>query len=155
MFRGLNLLNIDAKGRFAMPTRYRDYISQQTEGKMVFTIDTDERCLLLYALSEWEVIEEKLQALPSFNAAARRIQRLLLGHASEVELDGQGRLLMPALLREHATLDKRLMLVGQGKKFEVWSDTLWQQQRQAWIDIGVTSVEDKASLPDVLDTLSL
>ena len=86
MFRGVNGVNIDAKGRIVMPTRYRDRLQQESRGHIVMTIDTEERCLLLYPISAWEEIENKLAALPSFNAAARRIQRLLIGHATEAEI---------------------------------------------------------------------
>lgn len=80
--------------------RYRDQISVQCSGHMVLTIDTEERCLLLYPIDDWEEIQEKVNALPSFNPAARRLQRLLIGHATDLDMDGNGRLLIPSLLRE-------------------------------------------------------
>ena len=98
MFRGVNALNLDIKGRLAIPTRYRDEIVRLANGHMVITVDRDHS-LLLYPLPEWEEIERKLVKLPSFNAQARRLQRLLIGHATEVELDGNGRILLPPLLR--------------------------------------------------------
>src|SRR5579863_5520761 len=118
MFRGVNAINLDAKGRIVMPTRYRERLQQEAQGCVVLTIDTEEKCLLLYPLTAWEDIENKLASLPSFNQAARRIQRLLIGHATETELDSNGRILLPPLLREYADLTKTAMLVGQGKKFE-------------------------------------
>lgn len=151
MFRGVNAINVDAKGRVALPTRYRDLVQALCKGQMIATIDTEEQCLLLYPLDEWEAIEKKIEALPSFNPAARRIQRLLIGHAVEVELDGQGRLLLPSKLREYAQLDKKVVLIGQGKKFEVWSESLWESRRQEWLAEGVN---DKELPPDLL-TLSL
>ena len=102
MFRGINAINIDGKGRLAVPTRYRDALVSQDGASLVVTIDTEETCLLLYPAKQWQVIEDNLQRLPSFNAAARRIQRLLIGHATDVELDGNGRLLLPPLLRTTA-----------------------------------------------------
>src|SRR5687767_11800180 len=95
MFRGINGINIDAKGRIVMPTRYRERLQQESRNSVVLTIDTEERCLLLYPVHEWEIIEDKLATLPSFNPAARRIQRLLMGHATDVEIDNQGRILLP------------------------------------------------------------
>lgn len=152
MYRGVNGVNIDVKGRMAMPTRYRDNLQQESRGCIVLTIDTEERCLLMYPISAWEEIERKLAALPSFNPAARRIQRLLIGHATEAELDGQGRILLPPLLREYAGLNKRAMLVGQGKKFELWDDGHWQKRRDEWLDDETNLADD---LPDEVKSLSL
>lgn len=152
MFRGITAVNLDAKGRMAMPARYRDVLLTNGAGQLVVTIDTDETCLLLYPAAEWEIIERKIEALPSFNKAARRIQRLLIGHATELELDNQGRILLPTLLREYAGLDKCIMLVGQGKKFEIWSDTAWNSRRECWLE---TEGSDNAELPKELESLSL
>ena len=127
MFRGINSITIDAKGRMAIPARYRDLL----DSAMVLTIDTEETCLLLYPVLEWQKIEASLQKLPSFNAAARRIQRLLIGHATDIDLDTQGRILLPQELRQYANLQKQAVLIGQGNKFEVWNDELWQQKRNA------------------------
>jgi MraZ protein len=152
MFRGIHAINLDPKGRLAVPTRYRDRLQLDASGQLVLTIDTDAACLLLYPLPEWEVIEAKIQALPSFNPQARRIQRLLIGHATELELDGSGRILLPSLLREHAKLDKKVMLVGQGKKFELWSETTWNESRETWL-ADVSSSPD--SMPEEMKELSL
>lgn len=151
MFRGVNGINIDVKGRIVVPTRYRERL-QESRSCIVLTIDTEEKCLLLYPLTAWEEIESKLAQLPSFNPAARRIQRLLIGHATEVELDSHGRILLPPLLREYAGLSKHAMLVGQGKKFELWDDAHWQQRRTEWL-----SEESNADtvLPDEVKNLSL
>ena len=112
MFRGVAELNLDAKGRMTMPTRYRERLNERCAGRLVVTIDTDERCLLLYPLPEWENIERKLDALPSFNAQARRVQRLLMGHATDSDMDNNGRLLLPPPLRQYASLDKHVVLRG-------------------------------------------
>ncbi len=152
MFRGVNGVNIDAKGRIVMPTRYRERLQQASSGSVVLTIDTEERCLLMYPLSGWEEIESKLAQLPSFNPAARRIQRLLIGHATEVELDNHGRILVPPLLRDYAGLNKLAMLVGQGKKFELWDEEHWQQRRGQWL--AEESGKD-SELPDEVKSLSL
>ncbi len=148
MFRGANAVNMDAKGRIVLPTRYRACL----QGGSILTIDTEERCLLLYPLAVWEEIENKLATLPSFNAQARRIQRLLIGHATEVELDAQGRMLMPPLLREYAGLDKRAVLVGQGKKIELWAEANWQECRSLWLK---EELRVDGELPDVVKLLSL
>lgn len=152
MFRGINSVNLDPKGRMAIPVRYRQQLEEEAQGQVVATIDTDVRCLLLYPLHEWEVIERRIEALPSFNRNARRIQRLLLGHATEMELDSQGRILLPPLLREYAALDKKIILVGQGKKFEIWADELWHTSRESWLE---EKFEGEEGLPNELQTLSL
>src|SRR3990167_9712872 len=116
MFRGINAIALDAKGRLSIPTRYRDLLHSQTT-QVIVTIDTDAPCLLLYPFPEWEIIERKIAELPSLNPLARRIQRLLIGHATEIEPDAGGRLLIPSILRDYADLEKDAMLVGQGRKF--------------------------------------
>ena len=133
MFRGLTAIQIDAKGRLSIPSRYRAGFTGETSSTAVITIDTEQPCLLLYPTEPWLEIEQKLEQLSSLHPASRRIQRLLLGHATDVELDTQGRILLPPLLREYAHLDKSAMLVGQGKKFEIWDETHWQAGRAAWL----------------------
>lgn len=152
MFRGINGINIDAKGRIGMPTRYRERLQLDSLSKVILTIDTEELCLLLYPLPEWEEIEKKLASLPSFNPAARRIQRLLIGHATEIEMDGQGRILLPPLLREYAGLTKKVVLVGQGKKFELWDETHWDKCRRRWLQ---EESDPANSLPDEVKSISL
>lgn len=133
MFRGINEINIDSKGRLAVPTRYREALIEDGKHHLVVTIDTEETCLLLYPQEKWQLIEDKLQQLPSFNPAARRIQRLLIGHATDVEIDGQGRILLPTALREYAQLSKHVVMIGQGNKFEVWDQDLWKTRRELWL----------------------
>ncbi|MBT0720091.1 transcriptional regulator MraZ [Tatumella sp. TA1] len=128
MFRGANPVNIDSKGRLTIPTRYREQLYAESDGNMVCTIDLHQPCLLLYPLPEWERIERKLAGLSAMNPAERRIQRLLLGHATESQLDNAGRLLLSAPLRAHATLTKHIMLVGQYNKFELWDEHTWYDQ---------------------------
>lgn len=152
MFRGINAVNLDAKGRMAVPTKYRDRLVQDCAGKLVLTIDTESSCLLLYPLPEWEVIETKLQALPSFNHSARRIQRLLIGHATDIEMDGNGRLLLPPLLRDYAELGKKIVLIGQGKKFEIWDEQQWNEGRDRWLADEASKVDE---LPEEMKSLSL
>ena len=116
-FRGINNISVDAKGRMAMPARYRERLLESCGGRLVVTVDRDH-CLLVYPLPEWEIIEEKLIALPSLNKQARLLQRLIIGYATELEMDGQGRILLPAMLREYAGLNKKAVLIGQGKKLK-------------------------------------
>ncbi len=127
-------MSLDAKGRIVLPARYRERLLEICASQLVVTIDTDQPCLLMYPLPEWESIEEKIEALPSFNPTTRRIQRLLIGHATEVEVDANGRVLLPPPLRDYARLGKKVVLIGQGKKFELWDEVLWNERLDAWLD---------------------
>lgn len=152
MFRGLSAINIDAKGRVIVPMRYRGILETQSQNKIVITIDTEQACLLLYPFVVWEEIEQKIAALPSFNPLTRRIQRLLIGHATEEELDANGRILLPPPLREYAQLKQKAVLVGQGKKFEIWAEESWHKERGAWLGEKLLTQE---TLPEELKDLSL
>ena len=152
MFRGATLVNLDSKGRLAVPTRYRELLVAESQGQMVCTIDLHQSCLLLYTLPEWEIIEKKLARLSSMNPAERRVQRLLLGHASECQMDSAGRLLLASTLRQHAGLKKEVMLVGQFNKFELWDEQTWYQQVRDDIDAEHSAQEP---LSERLQDLSL
>ncbi|MDE9453720.1 division/cell wall cluster transcriptional repressor MraZ [Xenorhabdus bovienii] len=141
MFRGATLVNLDSKGRLTVPARYREMLNEESKGQMVCTIDLHQLCLLLYTLPEWEIIEEKLSRLSSMNLAERRVQRLLLGHASECQMDSAGRLLLANTLRQHAGLTKEVMLVGQFNKFELWDEQAWYQQVQNDIEAEQSTQE--------------
>lgn len=149
-FRGINVVNVEAKGRFAMPVRYREQLDVAAKSQWVATIDTEERCLLLYPLNAWEEIESKLAKLPSFDPQARRVQRLLIGHATELECDAQGRLLLPPELRDYAGIEKKIVILGQGNKFEIWSEEVWQARRTTWIE-----EQGKGEMPEDLKSISL
>ncbi len=151
MFRGVNTINLDAKGRMAMPARYRDQLQSHCAGHLVATIDTSSRCLLLYPVHEWEEIQRKIEMLPSFNPTSRRVQRLLIGHATDLQLDNSGRILLPQALREYADLEKRVALIGQGKKLELWDLDTWTRQREEWL----SEAEGEGEVPEDLQSLSL
>ncbi len=150
MFRGVNVLNLDAKGRIAMPTRYREQLVEQCASKLVVTVDRDH-CLLIYPFPDWEEIERKLVKLPSFNKQARSLQRLLVGHATESDMDAQGRILLAPPLRQFAQLEKRVVLIGQGNKFEVWDEQTWNKNCEAWF----AEDKDGGEMPPELESLSL
>ncbi|MEM7193567.1 MAG: division/cell wall cluster transcriptional repressor MraZ [Pseudomonadota bacterium] len=134
MFRGANAINLDTKGRLAIPSRYRDVLKTRSTGQLVVTVNnTKERCLWMYPLDEWQSVEEKLVNLPSFDANHQRLKRFLIGYASEIEMDKSGRVLLPAPLREFARLEKATYLVGQGNKFEIWNEELWNARCSEWI----------------------
>tara|TARA_R110002110_G_scaffold201232_3_gene412250 strand:+ start:381 stop:809 length:429 start_codon:yes stop_codon:yes gene_type:complete len=142
---------MDAKGRLAMPARQREPLLSQCSGQIVATIDTQATCLVIYPLPDWERIEQQIQALPALKPAVKRFQRLVLGYATDLELDGNGRILLPQPLRDYARLDKKLVLVGQGNKLELWAEELWLAEcEQALLDSG-----PEAELPDELMSLTL
>ena len=132
MFKGIHNINLDGKGRLTIPTKYRNTISDQSNGNMVVTIDSEEKCLLLYPATIFSNIEKKINDLPSFTKNTRRIQRLLIGHAEDLELDSSGRILLPKPLRLVAEMSKKVTLIGQGQKFEIWSDDIWNNKVNKW-----------------------
>jgi MraZ protein len=151
VFRGANKVTLDAKGRLAMPARYRERLVERSDGRVVITVDRSDRCLLIYPLPEWEEIERKLMKLPTLNQSVRRLQRLMVGHATDLELDSHGRVLVPPKLREYAALDRQSMLIGQGSRFELWDEDHWNERRDAWLSVDETAEE----LPEELESLSL
>ncbi len=156
MFHGATPVALDAKARLAIPTKLRDLLMQCCGGHLVLTLDL-AGCLLLYPFPEWEPIERKLNALPSFNPLSRQMQRLLVGNATDLEMDGSGRILLPALLRERAALARDVVLVGQGNRFELWSAAGWQAQCDAASDLPAQLNEalTKGEIPDELKGFSL
>jgi len=150
VFRGATKVTLDAKGRMVIPTRYREELQQRGASRLVVTIDRDQ-CLLIYPLPDWEEIERKLMRLPTLNEHARRLQRLMVGHATDLELDGHGRLLLPPKLREFAHLDRSAILIGQGNRFELWDEQRWDERRDKWLN----GEEPSVSLPAELGSLSL
>lgn len=127
MFRGITQLSLDAKGRLAIPARYRGELTSSCAGHLIVTVDPS-RCLLIYPQPAWEPIEQKLNNLSSFNPRTRSLQRLLVGNASDVEMDAAGRILVSPPLRQFASLSKEVVLVGQGAKFELWDEEQWNLQ---------------------------
>jgi MraZ protein len=127
MFQGATALNLDAKGRLAVPTRHRDGLQSGSGDKQVLTAHP-HRCLLLYPAPAWEPIRSRIMSFSSFDAQASLWKRLLVGFAEEIELDGAGRLLVSPELRKFASLEKAVMMVGQGSHFEIWSQDAWEKQ---------------------------
>jgi len=132
-----------------MPIRYRQDISDRCDGNMIVTADPD-RCLLLFPLEDWLMIEQKIAALPTLNKQSRILQRFMIGHATDVDVDKNGRLLVPPTLRSFAGLEKQVMLVGQGKKFEIWDEARWHENTEQWMG----EIADKNELIGDLESLS-
>jgi len=149
VFRGATKITLDAKGRLAIPTRYRERIDTRCDGQLVITLDRDH-CLLIYPLPDWEEIERKLVRLPSLQKRSREMQRIMLGYATEVDVDGAGRILLSRELREVAGLERTAMLIGQGHKFELWDEERWNAIRDDWLN-----ADDDGDLPPELESLSL
>ena len=127
MFQGSDNITMDAKGRIAIPTKCREKLASVCGGRIVITAHIQERCLSIYPIHEWEEkVLPQVQALPTVHKAAARAQRLVIGYANDVTIDGAGRVLVPPTLRSYAGLDKKLMLVGLGCKFELWSQKTWE-----------------------------
>jgi MraZ protein len=146
MFRGASKVTLDAKGRMAIPTRYRAAVTSRCDGSLVATIDRDP-CLLLYPLPDWEDVERRLMRLPGNKPAIRAYQRRMVGHAAEMEMDSHGRILIARELREFAGLDRQLMLIGQGNKFELWDESRWNE----WVEMS--SADESLELPPELESL--
>lgn len=150
MFRGIHSINMDAKGRLAVPARFRDLLVEACKGQIVVTIDPTERCLALYPLPRWQEIQDKIEQLPSFHPQAKRMQRLFIGHACDCELDGAGRMLVPGMLRNYAGLEKKLILLGQGQKVEIWSEERWDERFESMLSAS----DGLESLPEEMQSLS-
>lgn len=141
MFQGSSALTLDAKGRMSIPTRYRDALVSEDEGRLTLTRHPDG-CLLLYPRSVWEVKRKQIAAMPM---SARAFQRLLLGNAHDVEMDSAGRILITAELREAATLDREAMLLGLGGHFEIWNPSELKQKEQEELAQGMSDVFEQFS----------
>jgi len=150
VFRGVATFNLDAKGRMAIPAKFRKHLDVCCEGRLVVTIDHSDHCLQLYPLPEWEQVEEKLAALPSLNPQVRKLKRMLLGYATECEMDSNGRILLPAKLREFAVLDKSVVMIGQGNKFELWNEQTWNALMDECLEEDFGEI-----LPAELESLSI
>ncbi len=150
-FKGTSQVTIDTKGRVMMPSKYRDFLYKEFHGKFVVTADRDE-CLLIYPKSFWDMkVEPQLLKLPDLNKQARFIKRLFLGHATECEMNSQGRILLTPPLREFAHLKKNANLIGQGAKFELWDSDHWNKQRNAWLK----EESDTKDVHEILEKIDL
>lgn len=112
---------IDAKGRLIIPSKFRESLGDE------FVVSKGmDGCLFVYANNDWDAFEQKLTSLPLINKEARQFARFFLAGAAQVELDKQGRILLPAGLREFAGLEKDVVLVGVGSRIEIWSSERWE-----------------------------
>ena len=149
MFRSSSNVSLDSKGRLAIPSRFRERLMGIADGCLVQTLNPLDRCLWLYPLPAWELIEEKLAELSDFDKQSRRTKQMMRGYATDCQLDSHGRILVPTELRNYAQLDRQATILGQGNKFEIWNRENWDEQRDNWLS------DEKGTSTVALQTLSL
>ena len=154
MFRGSDPINMDAKGRMAIPTRYRDLLSQLCGGDLVITIDMKSTCLTLSPLPEWKSFEEKVAALPALDDLGEMLSRFVVGQAQDIQLDSSGRILIPSELRDYAEIEKKLILVGRTQRVEIWSEHNWNVEREKSQENYRGMLTDRERMSDALKNLS-
>jgi MraZ protein len=156
MFRGAAKVTLDVKGRIVLPARVRDQLAQLGQTQLVATADRDQ-CLLVYPVGVWQKLQDGLLNLPNLNSETRWLQRVMVGYATDLDIDGHGRVLIPAELREFAGLQRDAMLLGQGNHLELWDEIAWKQGsiasiapalRSAAPATGLSEVKLSAGLPD-------
>lgn len=139
MFSGSSSINLDLKGRIAIPTRYRTELQEICDRQMVVTVAVNDQCvgeqgcLWLYPLPEWEKLELTLSKLPTLNKMAGKLRRFLIGNAMKCQMDAQGRLLLPEKLRQFSAMEKHVVLLGLLNKFEIWNEVAWNKKETEWM----------------------
>ena len=141
MFMGEYNHTVDAKGRFIVPSKFREQLGDE----FVVTKGLDG-CLFVYENTEWKVLEEKLHTLPLTNANATKFSRFFLAGATSCEVDKQGRILLPQILRDFAGIEKEAVLVGVGSRIEIWS-------RERWLEAN--SYDDMEEIAENMEGLGI
>lgn len=141
MFMGEYIHTIDGKGRLIIPVKFRDAL-----GEVFIVTKGLDHCLFVYPRQEWETLEKKLRELPFTQPEVRSFVRFFFSGATECELDKQGRILLPANLRNYAQLEKDLVLVGVSSRVEIWSQTLWAEYSQQAEDAYANAAESLVHL---------
>jgi MraZ protein len=152
MFRGSAKVILDDKGRLVVPARQREPLLERSQGALIVTINLDRECLAIYPLKDFEEIERRLMELSAMHEGVRRLQRLVVGHAADLTLDGHGRMLIPPDLREFAAIERNAQLVGQGRKVELWQEARWVERRDGWLKAPLSTQDIPA---DVVASLPL
>lgn len=130
-FYGEQPITLDGKGRLALPSRFRGVIAEVCDNQLVLTYNPYEsHCLFLYPRFKWEEVRDQVMALSTAHPDNRWMQRLLVGSATPVEPDKQGRFLLPQQLREAAELDKRVVVMGMGERFEIWNEQVYNERKR-------------------------
>lgn len=125
MFQGSHNIVLDSKGRIAIPAKIRECLMELCGGQIVMTSHLRDRCIVIYPMTEWQDLSAQLQKLSAVNRHVERAQRMMIGGCDPITLDGNGRVLIAQPLRNYAKLDKNLLLVGLGKKMELWDQEIW------------------------------
>lgn len=154
MFRGSDPINMDAKGRMAIPTRYRALLSEICQGELVITIDMKSTCLTLSPLPEWKNFEAKVAALPALDDLGEMLSRFVIGQAKDIQLDANGRILIPSELRKYAEIDKKLILVGRTQRLEIWAEDNWNTEREKSQQNYRDMLGNKDNMSEALKNLS-
>lgn len=150
--RGIASVSLDERGRFVVPSRFRDKLKESSGGNLVITADVAHACLLIYPEEEYQKIEDQLIALDNTQSRVRDLQRRFIGFATEVELSDSGRILVATELREYAGLDRKGVLLGQVNKLELWSEPAWEKKKKSWPkERSKERPKDKAKGNDMLD----
>ena len=127
MFQGSHNIVMDSKGRIAIPAKFRECLAKLCGGSLIMTPSLYDPCITIYPEPEFDRVKEEIQKLPSLNPHAARAKRLVIGNAADVVIDGNGRVLVAPPLRNHAGLNKNLLLMGLGNKMELWDEETWMK----------------------------
>lgn len=130
MIAGFHQINLDAKGRLALPTAHRAHVQEGCQNKLVVTISLRDPCLFVYPFHVFKEVERTLLQLSSTDRLELTVKQMILAHASHVEVDGSGRILIPAGLRDHASLQKHLCVYWEGNKYCIWDNDRWLQHKK-------------------------
>ena len=125
MFRGRYEYTIDSKGRVSVPSKFREILTQQYDDRLVIT--NYDNCLVAFPYQEWSLMEDKIKNLPTLSKDTRSFYRFFYSSGIDCEIDKQGRLLIPQSLRDYANLQKDIVVVGSGKKIEIWNKERWEE----------------------------
>ena len=156
MFRGAAKVTLDVKGRMVLPARVREALAKAGDHQLVATVDRDQ-CVLVYPLGHWQKLQDELLNLPNLHAETRWLQRLMVGYATDLEIDAHGRVLIPGELREFTGLQRDALLLGQGNHLELWDESAWKQAslasmkpelRSSVTPAGLNEVKLSAGMPD-------
>lgn len=129
MFRGTNRYGVDGKGRVAIPSKFREILAAQFDERLIVT--HFDQCLWAYPVPVWQEFEKKIASLPQFLEEVKALQRFFIAAAAECPLDKQGRILLPATLRDYASINKEAVVVGMTQRIEIWSKERWEKVLEA------------------------
>jgi MraZ protein len=140
-------LNLDAKGRLAIPAGQRTVLAEYCDSKLVVTADP-QRCLLVYPEPHFAEVERKLNEMSAFAKPTRVLQRILIGYATQTQPDSQGRILLSPSQRDFAGLDKQVALVGVGNRFELWDEASWREKLREAEEFDLQSLAEDPAMAD-------